>query len=161
MRDLRMQADSLRIALEMEKRGYQLYCRAQQFAQDAEMAALLKGLADDEKRHYVQFAQMLSRLDAPPQDEEEKMIATAMAAEAFFPGGLMQAAMDGAFASTDSMLQEAIRAEEESIAFYQRMAQTLENTDAEAMLLRIIAEEEEHLASLEAQKKTMEEGAEK
>lgn len=135
--------NGLRIALEMERRGRNLYIRAQRFAQDEAMRALLEQLATDEARHHTQFTQMLQDYGCPSLGEEENALLAAQAADHFFPGGLMQVAMDGAFASPRAMLDEALGAEEDSIAFYQSLLAHVDAAQQEVLRL-IIREEETH-----------------
>lgn len=147
--------DGLRVALEMERRGRNLYLRAQQYTDDVALQTLLGGLASDEARHYTQFSAMLDMYDVPPMGEEDQALASALAAEYFFPGGLMQVAMDGALASADAMLQEAIQAEKDSIAFYQTLIAHVEEPERQAAIRQIIQEEMGHQRTLEQKLKTL------
>lgn len=144
--------EGLRVALEMERRGSNLYRRALKIARDPQIIALLEDLATDEERHYDQFAEMLRAQDALMMTGEENMVAAARAADVFFPGGLMRIAFDGAFDSMQAMLEEAIRAEEDSIAFYQRLIDMTSQEESRAILMQIREEETRHLSALEARR---------
>lgn len=149
-------ADGVRIAMEMERRGIRLYARAQRFANDADLLALLRMLEAEETEHLTRFTAMLGGMRAPTQTPDEKEIAAALAAEHFFPGGLMQAALDGAFTSSKAMLEEAMTAERDSIAFYRALRDSLQETDR-ATLDTIVREEEGHLQTLARHKIEIEE----
>lgn len=144
--------DGLRIALEMERRGYALYTRAQQFAQDEELKELLEQLAGDEKRHYALFLDMFKAYDADIITAEENTLLAAEAADHFFPGGLMQMAWDGAMKSAEAMLQEAIKGEVDSLAFYDELLTRVDDDTSKATIREIIKEEESHKHILEERK---------
>lgn len=142
------QVEGLRVALEMERRGRNLYIRAQQFTQDLALIDLLKELAADETKHYAQFSAMMALYGVPALSEEENMLSAAKAADFFFPGGLMEVAMDGGLASPAAMLDKAMQSERDSIAFYGRLLSHIQDLDQQEMLLRIIREEMGHLRVL-------------
>lgn len=146
------QVNGLLVAMEMERRGRALYIRAQQFTTDPKLLALLEQLASEEEVHYAQFSAMLDVYGMSFSDEEEHALAVAKAADFFFPGGLMQVAMDGALQSPASMLEEAIRAEEGSIAFYQRLLDYIDTPEQEKVVASIIEEENSHLKTLTERK---------
>ncbi len=147
MAQSRSATDGLRIALSMERRGRNLYARARLIARDPAMLALLGSLERDETLHYEQFSAMLDALGAPRLSDEENELLAAKAAEFFFPGGLMQAAMDGALGSSDALLAAAMQAERDSIAFYRRLLEHLSAGDG-AAVEAILREEEGHLRTL-------------
>ena len=129
-------AEQLRMALEMECRGYALYSRARALTNDPALRALLDDLCREEALHYEMFSAMAE--GRPQAAGEQNQLAIAMAAEAFYPGGLV---------SREAMLETAIRAERDSIAYYEKMLPALEGESAE-MVRKIIHEEEGHLRTL-------------
>lgn len=138
-------AQQLRMAIEMECRGYALYSRAMQLTQDAALLALLDDLRREEALHYETFCAM--QKEADPAGEHAQL-AIGMAAEAFYPGGLMQVSAVGGLVSRAAMLETAIRAERDSVAYYSKMLDGLTGESAEAVR-SIIAEEEKHLVTLQ------------
>ncbi|MEG0766930.1 MAG: hypothetical protein RR482_04375 [Clostridia bacterium] len=142
--------DSLRVALEMERRGHQLYVRAQSLTQDKALQSLLAKLAEDEASHFFDFQAMLTAWEPASASTETLAMAGAMAADFFYPGGLMQTAMEGALSSVPAMLEAAIASERDAIAFYQKLT---ENADfsQRPTILRILQEEHRHLLDLTAQ----------
>lgn len=140
--------DGLRVALEMERRGRGLYIRAQQFTEDPEMIALLQELAEDELRHYSQFAAMLDIFGLADLSPEENALAAAKASDFFFPGGLMQVAMDGALESSQALIEEAMQAERSSVAFYGQLMLHVRDEKLQDVIMRIIREEMTHLRTL-------------
>lgn len=152
MTDTHIQINGLRVALEMERRGKNLYVRAQQFTEDPDLIELLKSLAMDETKHHAQFSAMLEVFNIPQMNEEENVLAAAKAADFFFPGGLMQAAMDGALESCEAMLDDAMQAERDSIAFYGRLLSYVMDEEMQDIILRIMREEMTHLRNLTEKK---------
>lgn len=140
-------AEQLRMALQMECRGQGLYLRAMKLTQDDALRALLKELAQEEAVHYELFSAMLENFAAPDFESEREQLAASLASEAFYPGGLMQVSGEGALASREAMLEAAIRAEQDSIAYYTNMLPGLNEASA-ATVRRIIHEEEGHLRAL-------------
>ena len=78
-------AEQLRMALEMECRGYALYSRARALTNDPALRALLDDLCREEALHYEMFSAMAE--GRPQAAGEQNQLAIAMAAEAFYPGG--------------------------------------------------------------------------
>lgn len=140
-------SEQLHMAVEMECRGQGLYLRAKQMTDNADLRKLLSDLAREEAIHYELFSAMLENLGAPLSGEERQQLATAMAGDAFYPGGLMQVSAEGGLASRDAMLEAAIRAEKDSIAYYTGILQKLSGESA-VTVRRIIHEEEGHLRTL-------------
>jgi len=140
-------AQGLWIALEMERRGLNLYNRAQKIVVDPSLLRVLYELEQDEKKHYRDFSKMAEAFDFNMMTKEEGELLLAQASTFFFPGGLMQAAMGGALTSALALLNEAITAEKDSIAFYTRLLE-LSDGPAKPILQAIIDEEEEHLETL-------------
>ncbi|GHU83986.1 rubrerythrin [Clostridia bacterium] len=143
-------AEWLRIALEMEIRGRNLYLRAKEMTTDGALIALLSNLADEEANHYKRFEGMFSALgtDISP---EESALAASKTADFFYPGGLMEVAFHGGMASLSAMLEEAIRAEEQSIDVYTKVMEGLQGPER-ATVEGIIQEEKAHLRTLQARK---------
>ncbi len=140
-------AEGLLVAIEMERRGVQLYRRAQLCTPDKALIALLAVMESEEAQHLATFQAMLDALGEPEMTTEEVSLATARAADFFFPGGLMQVAMAGALASAEAMLDVAIQAERDAIDFYTRLQDHLPD-DQRQPALNILREEEGHLRSL-------------
>lgn len=151
---VRKQAEGLRIAMEMECRGQNLYMRARQFTDDPELTFLLKELEEEEKLHYALFSGMLAALGEEILSPEENALAAAKAANFFFPGGLMQVVMDGALSSPVKILEEAIRTEQDSIAFYTQLLAHLTEAEDKETVYGIVREEEGHLHTLIERKKS-------
>lgn len=150
-----LRRQGLLIALEMERRGRNLYRRARLCTTDPSLLALLSALEAEEEIHYAQFLAMLEKDGMPDLTPEQRELATAKAAEHFFPGGLMQVALEGALSSPFSLLSEAMQAERDSIAFYTRLLAHLPLAE-QAEVQAIVREEEGHLRTLADKRKEYE-----
>lgn len=147
MKQQNRKAQGIWIALEMERRGMSLYGRAQKIVEDPSLLQILCELEQEEKKHYKLFWEMTEPYDFNSITCEEGELLLAQASTFFFPGGLMQAAMQGALDSPLSLLGEAIEAERSSIAFYTQL-QALSEETTRSILQVIINEEQDHLKTL-------------
>ena len=146
------QMDGLRVALEMEKRGKSLYERALLLAEDEELRVLLRDLIAEETKHYTQFSAMMEVFEVPDAGLDAKTLEASKAADFFYPGGLMQVAMDGALESCEALLDQAMQAERDSIAFYGQMLSFVTELTQQEIVMRIIREEMTHLRTLTERK---------
>ena len=140
--------EGIRIAMEMERRGHQMYSRALSFAKDPQVRTLLTQLIQEEAEHFAYFSKLQSQMELSDSFDStdpapSPHLAASMAAEAFYPGGLMQAAMSNGFSSIHSLLEVASKAEEDSITYYKKLQATLSGSQFDA-LEKIIREEERH-----------------
>ena len=136
--------EALFIAVEMEKRAISFYERAQVVFLEAELAAAIGRLQQDERAHLARFEAL--RGDAGEVDEE-KMLLSAEADGLLFSGGLMEAARKGAFQSREALITYAAKQEEGAIRSYQSFAR-ISQGEARGAFLAIAAEEERHLRAL-------------
>lgn len=148
--------EGFRVALQMEMRGESLYQRAQQFIQDEKFLEFLREMEREEQEHKAVFEAMLRQYEAPLETQEETLLLSSRAADFFFPGGLMQVAMRGAFERREAFLMEAIEAERNAISFFQSLCQKVEGEAYDA-IWRIVEEEKRHLDQLLA-RQSMKEG---
>ncbi len=140
--------NGLQVALEMERRGANLYRRAQQLTDDQELVSLLRTLEEDEKAHYQLFTRMINQYGGPP-DLEESQLSAAKAGDFFYWGGLMRMAEEGALTSREAFLKDAQGVEQDSIAFYRKLLMHMDDVQQQAVISRIIREEQRHLEILQ------------
>ncbi|MEE1199963.1 MAG: ferritin family protein [Christensenellales bacterium] len=147
-------AEGLRIAVEMERRGERFYRRAAKISRAQDAVALLNQLADDEVYHAREFQrlyelEMERRGDAPEDayDDETNAYLTAMAADVVFPGGLMALRKTG-FDDVRAVLTTAIASEKDSILFYTELARLAGDGSAAEIFREIARQERGHLARL-------------
>lgn len=139
------------IALEMERRGRNLYHRAQKVVEDPLLLSVLHELECEEVQHHEMFQEMINGYGYEDISEEDGELMLAKASTFFFPGGLMQVAMQGALESPLSLIEEAIEAEDSSIAFYSQLLPYSGEKERE-IISRIIEEEQRHLRTLQEKK---------
>ncbi|GHU65200.1 hypothetical protein FACS1894184_00540 [Clostridia bacterium] len=137
--------DPISVACEMERRGIAIYRRAIRIASDDRQRALLQRLLGEEESHFDYFELLRGNSAIINQsDDVSSALASAIAAEAYMPGGLMQ--MAEAFTSMDRLLEAAVQAEKDSITYYERMQDAY--ADLCEQLSEIISQERAHLAEL-------------
>lgn len=142
---------AINIALEMEKRGRSIYSRALGIVSDPSLLKLLGRLESEEQNHYDYFQNIVQKENnASPNAPESEWIATlapSLAAEALYPGGLMQAAYSGALESPEKLISTAIESERASIKFYEELIKQMPESEKPS-IKNIILQEQSHLAEL-------------
>lgn len=145
--------EGLRIAVEMEKRGAQLYRRAQRICTVQRAQALLQQLEADERGHEAEFYRLYQRqLDRhetwPDYSLEQSAYLSAMAADVVFSGGLVEMGRESGFDSPAAILRYAIQGEKDSLLFYGALMEQTSDQQAKAVFAEIIRQERGHLAAL-------------
>lgn len=145
--------EGLRIAVEMEKRGAELYKHALRVCGAEPAQALLRQLEADERSHQAEFFRLYQQqLDrhqtGPDYSLEQSAYLSAMAADVVFSGGLMEMGRASGFDSPAAILRYAIQGEKDSLLFYGALME--QNTDPQARTVfgEIIRQERGHLAAL-------------
>ena len=153
--------EGLRIAVEMEKRGAELYRHGAKLSTQPEVCVLLKRLEQDELRHQAAFAghyeRLLSQGAKALGDTEEGAYLCAVAADVVFPEGLIGLAQEQAFDSTAGLLRAAIESETDSILFYEERAECAGDLEGHDVFAQIVKEERVHMQELVQMLKTEEE----
>ena len=148
--------EGIRIAVEMERRGRDFYEMAARVTKNSDMEALLQKLKSEEIVHMQQFGRLYEREQEradqiKPYSHETSAYLTALAADIVFSDGLVAVGVKGGFNDPDVMLNEAIGSEQDSIDFYQTLANETEDPHARAIFEEIIAQEKSHQVRLRAQ----------
>ena len=143
--------EGLRVAAEMERRGGHFYARTARILRDPEVVSLLTRLAEEEASHLAEFQKLyqdaLGAGDDPLYDDETNAYLSAVAAEVVFPDGLTELVCDP---TPEGVLRAAIRAEEDSIAFYEKMLENTRSKSARQSFSAIADTEREHRSGLKA-----------
>lgn len=155
--------EGLRIAQEMERRGVELYRRAQRICSSERALKLLRRLEKEEMSHQAEFARLYEERArggeaAPVLDVEQSAYLSALAADIVFPGGLVQMSRESGLDNPISILRHAIQAEKDSLLFYGAIMEQSRDERARETLCEIIGQERSHLAEL-TQTLSEEEGA--
>ncbi len=143
-------AEGLRIAVEIEKRGEAFYRKAAKLSDNADTVRILEQLASDEAAHKREFEKLLERASVSDEmyDEETSAYLSAIAADVVFPEGLMALRRAG-FSSPEGALLEAIQSEKDSILFYTELAEHAMDPESKRMFREIIMQERRHLHVLQ------------
>ncbi len=146
--------EAIRIAMALERTCFEFYTHAQRYIHDPQTNAVLQKLIDDELAHCRHFKAlhdevMANDADSEPFNEETASVLSAMAADISQPSSVMRLALSGQPIDSISIIEESIRAEENSCRFYARVLPFAENESDRALLQDILNEEESHRAELE------------
>jgi len=143
------------IAQNMEKHGLEFYQRAAAKAKDTATRDLFVRLAEDEKKHLARFEELEETLHAARREgtgytddaDLAAYIDRLVETQVFADEGAAARLADQARSDYEA-LAVAIRAERDSILFYQEMMAFIESNRARAAFSTILDEEREHLRTL-------------
>ena len=141
--------DALRIAIEMEKRGMEMYKRAARLSSSENAKELFTRLESDEREHRDRFAGLYDKYqsrEAVLDFGESSEYLSALASEIVFSGGLVGLGLDDGFDDTKRILKNAIDAERDSILFYEAL--TASGSVDNELYNEIISQEKRHLTEL-------------
>lgn len=143
-------AEGLRIAIEMERRGEAFYRKSARISKNPETVAVFEQLAADEEIHRVEFEQLLrsAKLSEAEYDAETNAYLNAIAADVVFSDGLMALRSTG-FDTPEGALMEAIRSEKDSVMFYTELRNRAFDDEARRIFDEIIRHEKRHLRTLQ------------
>jgi rubrerythrin len=150
--------EGLRIAVEMEKRGVELYRRAARLTKTPHIVQMLEELAAEEEGHQRDFGKLMEAHCSGRYQEaavcysgETSAYLSAIAADVVFPGGLMEVGRRGGFDSLPAILTTAIDSEKSSILFYSELRDLTKDEGAKEAFAQVISQEKVHLARLQQQ----------
>lgn len=142
-------AQALSIAIEIEKRGIEMYRRAARLSASERAIELFKRLEADERNHRDMFSSLYEEYakdDSTLYQKETNEYLSALASQIVFSNGLIGIGREGGFDNPAAILKTAIDAERDSIIFYEAM---LEEGGKNAGLYKEIIEQEKgHLIEL-------------
>ena len=143
-------AEGVKIAIEMERRGEAFYRRAARISRNPETVRMLEQLAGEERVHSAEFEKLGARsgIGQEAYDAETNAYLSAIAGDIVFSEGLMALRHTG-FDSPEGALLEAIQSEKDSILFYTELARMARGDEARAVFEEIIRQEKGHMRLLQ------------
>lgn len=143
-------AEALRIAIEMERRGEAFYRKSARISKNPETVKVFEQLAADETIHRAEFEKLIQNAAVSDEnyDQETNAYLTAIAADVVFTDGLMALRTTG-FETPQGALLEAIRSEKDSVLFYTELASRALDKEAARIFDEIIFQEKAHLRTLQ------------
>ena len=147
--------EGLRIAVEIEKRGENMYREALKVAKDPEVRALLAQMADEEAQHARRFETLLEEALEREADEggfyspDISAYLSTIAAAVVFPDGVTAQMANRSLDTVRDVLATAISAEKDSILFYMELALRTRDNKSMSTFFLIVDEEKRHLLSLQ------------
>lgn len=154
---LRSQEQALAVAIEMEKRAIRIYERALMVIQDQAVEEGVREILADEREHLRRFTAMGG--EEPRPGTEDRVLTEALAAEALFPGGVMEMKRDQGLDFLSGLYRFAARSEQEAVDQYMAFSAQCEEENARQAFRAIAREEANHLAALKRTLAAMEESA--
>jgi len=145
----RMKAvDALKLAVERERGANKFYHQAADVAEDPDGKRMFNWLAKEEARHLVKLGQQLKSVLNNNKWLEWKR-ATAPIDKTEFPSPSEARGTISASVGERDALRQAIKSEQEAIAFYKEAEDSTPDLRGKAMFKSLAREEEGHLALLE------------
>ena len=143
-------AEGLRIAIEMERRGEAFYRKSARISKNPETVKVFEQLAADETIHRAEFEKLIQKATVSQEnyDQETNAYLTAIAADVVFTDGLMALRSTG-FETPEGVLLEAIRSEKDSVLFYTELSSRALDKEAARIFDEIIFQEKAHLRTLQ------------
>ena len=145
---VRNQQQALSVAVDMESRAIKTYERALMLSDRADVHAAIKEILSDEREHLRRFTDMQGALEGGAA--EDRMLTNALAAEALFPGGVMEMKRVRALDSIRSVYEFAAESEQDAVQKYLDFALKCEDESIRDAFTAIAQEEATHLAELNA-----------
>ena len=143
---VRDQKQALSVAVDMETRAIKTYERALMITRDDEVAAAIREMLEDERRHLRRFTEMLGATCGV--QAEDKAVTGALAAEALFTGGVMEMHREHALDTVRSVYEYAADSEQNAVQTYLDFALKCEDASVKEAFCAIAQEEATHLADL-------------
>lgn len=150
---VRNEGQALCIAVEMERRAIRIYERAMMITADERVRSSIRDILKDEKEHLRRFSAMKG--EAGLDEQEERMLLQAMAAEMLFPGGVMEMERSKALSTMRGLYAFAAESEQDAVEKYGAFAQKCSDPKVRQTFLSIAKEEASHLADLRAKLESM------
>jgi rubrerythrin len=139
--------DALRLAIERERGANKFYRRAADVVKDPDGKRMFNWLAKEEARHLAKLRQQLKSVLDNRWLEWKR--ATAPIDKKEFPSPSEASGTISASAGERDALRQAIKSEQEAIAFYKEAEDSTPDLRGKAMFNSLAKEEEGHLALLE------------
>ena len=149
------EVEAAKIAQNMEKNGLEFYRKAAARTKDVAVRDLFLKLADDEKGHLARFEELEETLQAERRDQAGYVDDHEIAA---YIDRLLQTQVFGAAGDVARLAEQAaddvealgvgMKAERDSILFYQEMLDFVDSKAAKTAFASILKEERQHLRLL-------------
>ncbi|HET6441206.1 MAG TPA: ferritin family protein [Phycisphaerae bacterium] len=147
--------EAAKIAQNMERRGLEFYQKAAAGAKDMATRGVFLQLAEDEKKHLAQFEELEETLHAARREgagytddaDLSAYIDRLVETQVFADEGAVARLAEQATSDYEA-LAVAIRAERDTILFYQEMLDFIDSKAAREAFSRILQEERGHLETL-------------
>jgi len=136
----------LDIAIRLENNAEKTYLDARQHAEDAELSALLRWIAEEERHHARWFEDLKDRLSRDEDDHLKAEMSRALVEDVVQGQAFSLQAVDFRTIDTpDKMIRTFIGFEDDTIAFYEILKALISDPDILEQLETIIDEEKRHI----------------
>ncbi|TWH51816.1 ferritin family protein [Sporomusa sp. KB1] len=156
MENLLSDLEGLRIAMNIEKRGFNFYQKAYNKFNDTQAKALFKILMEEEQEHLSTFTEYFNRIEACKEahsaeylfDAETSKYLTVLVESHVFPTEQDAERIINELATVGNIIKLALGAEKDSILLYDELAKCSKFEDAKTVFLKLKGEEQRHVTEI-------------
>lgn len=155
--------EGLRIAIEIEKRGFNFYKTAYEKVSDKEAKELFKILMEEEQKHLGIFTGFFAQIEARKEahsaeylfDAEVSRYLAILAQSHVFPSEENANRVITELATAGNIIKLAINAEKDSILLYDELAKCSKFKEAQTVFLQLKQEEQGHVVEISNKLKSL------
>jgi rubrerythrin len=156
MKELLSDLEGLRIAIEIERRGFIFYQKAWNKLKNQQAKMLFKTLMGEEENHLRIFTDFFAQIEVRKEahfaeylyDEEASRYLTVLVESHVFPAEKDAERIIDELSTVENIVKLALGAEKDSILLYDEMAKASKFEDAKAIFLKLKAEEQRHVIEI-------------
>lgn len=156
MENLLSDLEGLRIAMNIEKRGFNFYQKAYSKFEDTQVKALFKMLMEEEREHLSIFTEYFHQIEACKEahsaeylfDPEASRYLTALVESHVFPKEQDADCIIIELATVGNIIKLALGAEKDSILLYDELAKCSKFETAKKVFLQLKGEEQRHVTEI-------------
>jgi rubrerythrin len=156
MENLLSDLEGLKIAMDIERRGFNFYQKAYSKFNDSQAKVLLKTLMEEEQEHLSTFTEYFKQVEARKEahsaeylfDAEISKYLTVLVESHVFPAEQDVDQVVNELATLENIIKLALRAEKDSILLYEELAKCSKFEDAKTVFLKLKGEEQRHVTEI-------------
>ena len=149
MREKTKLVDILKIALQLEERGFNFYTNLAGLARDERVKQLAFKLAGDEREHQQIFSKIINEYQGDETLEQEELAyLKAIGRDNIFPDSSGLKELSEKIDSYRDVLNIGIQAEKDSILLYNELTLLIRSQEIKRIIYKLLEEEKMHLVEL-------------
>lgn len=156
MNNLLSDLEGLRIAMNIEKRGFNFYQKAYAKFKDTQAKALFKTLMEEEQEHLITFTEYFKHIEACQEAQSVEYLFDAVSSKYLtvlvesyvFPSEQDTERIINELDTVENIIKLAMTAEKDSILLYDELARCSKFEVAKTVFLKLKDEEQRHITEI-------------